>query len=373
MSYQEIMGVIDANAAKFEALLPEHFQGDVRFFIARAKHFITSKVNDKGDVSKCSPGTVFKSLMDAAQLGLPVDGTRGLAYLVPFKQTCQLIIGYKGMIDLAAKLSGVTIDCEVVREGDDFEFRKGTESFLRHKWGWQRGAIKGFWALAKLPNGSERFEVMSLEDVEGIRARSKAAQAGFSPWQSDFIAMGKKSVVRRLFNYVPLSPLMTSVLEHDNDTDGFIETTAQVGPAIEPRGSKADALAKQLGHTPQPNIEEDLNRARDEREAAEDFAHAESAGEGTESEHTEESSPAPSVTAGDLLAIALDEAGFNRRADAAKVLGCETGDVIMMINDELKPTADQIDRLEQANVDVRRLRGLLGFTPAAAGSKRKLD
>jgi recombination protein RecT len=325
-------------------------------------------------VFKCTRESIAKCLLDCAALGLLPDGTLGTAYLVPYKTTCTLIIGYRGLIELARRSGQLTsIEAHVVLEGDEFRCEFGLEPVLKHVPRIDGGAdrkVVAAYAIAHFKDGGHHAEVMSKTDVDAIRNRSRAG--GNGPWVTDYAEMAKKTVVRRLMKYLPLTPEMAEAF--DAADREFIRDVDVEEPAAPP-ASKADALAKQLGHTPQPNIEDDLNRARDEREAAEDFAVGD-AGESTESEHTEEHSPAPSVTAGDLLAIALDEAGFNRRADAAKVLGCDSGDVIMMINDELKPTADQLDRLEQANVDVRKLRGLLGFTPAAASSgqgKRKLD
>lgn len=325
-------------------------------------------------VFKCTRESIAKCLLDCAALGLLPDGTLGTAYLVPYKTTCTLIIGYRGLIELARRSGQLaSIEAHAVREGDEFRCEFGLEPVLKHVPridGSSDRPVVAVYAIAHFKDGSHHAEVMSKADVDAIRARSKAS--GNGPWVTDYAEMAKKTVVRRLMKYLPLTPEMAEAF--DAADREFIRDVDVDEPAAPP-ASKADALAKQLGHTPQPNIEEEVNRARDEREAAEDFAVGEP-GESAESEHTEEHSPAPSVTAGDLLAIALDEAGFNRRADAAKVLGCDSGDVIMMINDELKPTADQLDRLEQANVDVRKLRGLLGFTPAAASSgqgKRKLD
>ena len=47
--------------------------------------------------------------------------------------------------------------------------------------------------------------VMSLEDVqEHKRKYSKAAGKGFSPWQTNFDEMAKKTVLKRLLKYAPL-------------------------------------------------------------------------------------------------------------------------------------------------------------------------
>jgi recombination protein RecT len=57
--------------------------------------------------------------------------------------------------------------------------------------------------VAKLKDGGVQFDVMSRAEVESIRARSKSADNG--PWVTDFAAMAVKTVVRRLFKFLPVS------------------------------------------------------------------------------------------------------------------------------------------------------------------------
>jgi hypothetical protein len=58
--------------------------------------------------------------------------------------------------------------------------------------------------VAKLQGGGHQFEVLSIADVEKARASSRARGAD-SPWATHWDEMAKKTAVRRLFKYLPVS------------------------------------------------------------------------------------------------------------------------------------------------------------------------
>ena len=107
----------------------------------------------------------------------------GHAYLVPFNtkrkdangqerwvNSVQVIIGYKGLIDLARR-SGqiVSIAAHEVCENDHFELVYGLDEKLNHTPAMgERGQVVGFYAVAKLKDGGHCFEFMSTHQVEQI-------------------------------------------------------------------------------------------------------------------------------------------------------------------------------------------------------------
>lgn len=145
-----------------------------------------------------------------AQLGLEL-GPLGQAYLLPFRNNknnsteCTMIIGYKGMIDLARR-SGqiISLTAHAVYENDEFKYAYGLNEILEHRPSLNdRGALVAVYAVAKLRDGGHQFEVLSVKDVELVRSKSKAKD--FGPWKSDFDEMAKKTAIRKLFKYLPVS------------------------------------------------------------------------------------------------------------------------------------------------------------------------
>jgi len=64
-----------------------------------------------------------------------------------------------------------------------------------------QGSVKCFYALATLKDGSVQIDAMSKNEVDAIRARSPAAKTG--PWSSDFVEMGRKTILKRLLKTLP--------------------------------------------------------------------------------------------------------------------------------------------------------------------------
>jgi recombination protein RecT len=152
--------------------------------------------------------SLLNAAMSAACLGLEVDGITGQAFFVPFAGKAQLIIGYKGMNTLAAR-SGYTVQGEVVREGDAFEYELGDRGFVRHKpkLG-NKGDIIATWATASSLSRPAIISVLGIDDVMAIMAKSPGAKMQDSPWRDKnigFPAMASKSAKRRLGRSMPLN------------------------------------------------------------------------------------------------------------------------------------------------------------------------
>ncbi len=121
-------------------------------------------------------------------------------------KSVQVIIGYKGLIDLARR-SGqiVSIAAHEVCENDHFELVYGLNEKLNHTPAMgERGEVIGFYAVAKLKDGGHCFEFMSRYQINEIMANTQSKGA-YGPWKDNFVEMGRKTVIRRLSKYLPLS------------------------------------------------------------------------------------------------------------------------------------------------------------------------
>src|SRR5690606_38632497 len=96
----------------------------------------------------------------------------------------QVIIGYKGLIDLARR-SGqiVSIAAHEVCEADQFDLVYGLDEKLEHRPAMgERGEAIGFYAVAKLKDGGHCFEFMSRLQVEKIM-RATQSKGSYDPWK----------------------------------------------------------------------------------------------------------------------------------------------------------------------------------------------
>ena len=182
------------------ALLPSHTKPDVML------RSVMAAVSKTPALLACEPATIVMSVAQACALGLPPNTPLGLSYLVPYKDTCQLIPGYRGLIRLAIQSGEVqSIEARVVYSNDACEIHMGTDPRIDHSTGLDadRGEMVGVYSVAKLKTGGTTFEWMSIGEIEAIRKRSKAADDG--PWRTDYPEMARKTVVRRHGKYLPLS------------------------------------------------------------------------------------------------------------------------------------------------------------------------
>ena len=189
----------------------------------------------------------MRCLLDLSSLGIEPDGRR--AHLIPYGNECTLIIDYKGLVELIRRSGDVTgIRAETVCEHDEFDWVNGE---ITHKVDWRRprGQVQAVYAEAKMKDGDMQTAVMTAEEVESIRQRSRAGNNG--PWKTDWSEMAKKTVVRRLSKMLPLSPEAQDNISKDDTQFELPEPSVEVEseevkekPASRTEQLKAKAKAK---------------------------------------------------------------------------------------------------------------------------------
>lgn len=194
-------------------------------------------------ILRCTQGSIIESVLKAARFGLDCSGALRSAYLVPFGNKCQLIIGYGGFLDLARRAAKILdIDVQLIYDGDDITLEMGTSPKVKHipdRAGTRTpDKITGCYAVATFTDGTEKkVEYMSRSEVDRIRMRSKA-KGPDSPWTTDTGEMTRKTVIRRLIKYLPISvveagQLLAEAEQHDNETAGVTkQLEAQPGARL---------------------------------------------------------------------------------------------------------------------------------------------
>lgn len=212
-----LKSMFEKSKSSMAAVCPKHMTVDRLIKIAL---FSASK---NPTLLKCNKLSIWQCVAKSAQLGLEPDGALGEAYMVPYRNNktdqyeAQFIIGYRGLISLARRSGEIeSIEAHVVYERDRFKCVLGLAPILEHEpcWEGDPGKAVAVYAIAKLKGGGSQWEVMTKGQIEDVRKRSRAGQSG--PWVSDWGEMAKKTVVRRLAKYLPLSVQLASAIEHDN-------------------------------------------------------------------------------------------------------------------------------------------------------------
>lgn len=190
-------------------------------------------------LQQCDPMSFIAAMMQSAQLGLEPNTPLGQAYLIPYGKQVQFQIGYKGLLELAQRSGKIkTLYAHEVRENDTFDIDYGLNQTLTHKplLKGDRGEVIGYYAVYHLDTGGNSFIFMTKDEVlEHAKRFSKTYSSG--PWQTDFDAMAKKTVIKQLLKYAPLSIELQKATSMDETVKTEISDDMSL---VEDEGIEAD-------------------------------------------------------------------------------------------------------------------------------------
>lgn len=206
---QKFRELLWRNNKQISSVLPAHVDAK------RMMGTLMAEVRKDPNLLECDPRTVIGAMVEASRLGLEIGGTLGHAYMMAIKprdstkpRTAQLVIGYRGMIDLARRSGAVvSIEARLVHEGDSFRYQLGLHPDIEHIPTDRRpGPVTHAYAVARLVGGGVQFEVISratIDEMQEAAALKDRYRSG--PWFTNPGEMAKKSVVRKLFKFLPIS------------------------------------------------------------------------------------------------------------------------------------------------------------------------
>ncbi len=187
--------------------------------------------------------SLLGACMKAAQDGLLLDGREAAPVIFNTKegkkvQYMPMVGGILKKIRNSGELS--SISAQVVYDKDQFEYELGDNESITHKpfLGSDRGKQIAVYAVAKTKDGAIYREVMSVSDVEKVRAASRAGK--FGPWVDWWDEMAKKTVIRRMAKRLPSSADLDQVIANDNEASGFVQTERRAPIDITPAPDSAE-------------------------------------------------------------------------------------------------------------------------------------
>lgn len=218
-----VADLIEQQKPQIALALPHHLDTE------RFARIALTELRRNPRLAACNPVSLLGALMQSAQLGLE-PGPLGQAYLVPFGNEVTFIIGYRGLIDLFRR-SGemLSIVAREVRDADEFEFWVDeTGDRLRHvpNLRGDRGQAYAYYAIARFRDGGQLVHVMTRDDIDRHRKRSRSKDSG--PWQTDYDAMARKTVIRAMAPYLPLSAEVASAFDADERSHEWRPATGVV-------------------------------------------------------------------------------------------------------------------------------------------------
>ncbi len=187
-------------------------------------------VKKNPELLKCTPQSLYGSILYFAEIGLPFNTPEQFGYILPYKQKGVMeatpIIGYKGLIEIAyrnPKMKSLRI--QAVYDNDDFDYEYGTEEYIKHRpTHSNRGALKAVYAIAKMDGIDPMFVVVHKDELIKIQKLSKSGGSEYSPYNNGtdvFNVMQSKVALKLLFKTLPKTDneALITTLELDNKFD----------------------------------------------------------------------------------------------------------------------------------------------------------
>lgn len=232
--------------------LPHYFETRKEMAKFCSTAFIAIKREPK--LLKCEPSSIALALSKAASLKLEVAGPLQHCWPIPFKDKCQLIIGYRAWVLLILRNShGFVkwINAEVVRENDKLIHVLGAKPDLRHFPAGDESAMTHAYAVAGLANGQTVFKVLNKKEVMRAKACSRGADKADSPWKNHEAEMWKKTAILRMVKILPIdSEEFSEALSHEEELSDFGAEPEGSVTVIEPKGGGNEKLKQAISTPP---------------------------------------------------------------------------------------------------------------------------
>ena len=224
--------------------------------VERFMRVVMTAVSGNPDLMNADRRSLFESAMKAAQDGLLPDGRDGALVIFNAKvkednkdvwikkvQWMPMVGGILKKIRNSGEL--LSLSAYVVYENDEFQYTLGDEETIVHRpcLDSNRGDAKLVYAIAKTKDGGIYREIMTLKDVEKVRAVSKTGK--FGPWADWWDEMAKKTVIRRLAKRLPMSSDLDDLIRRDDELYDFSGRRSDVDAQqnrLQARGSLSQLL-----------------------------------------------------------------------------------------------------------------------------------
>ncbi len=207
----QLRAQLEALRPQFQMALPSHIKPE------KLQRVVMTVVQQQPELLQADRRSLLGAVMKCAADGLVPDGRE--AALVLFNGRVQYMPMLAGILKRARNSGEIaSINVQVVYEKDRFVWRPSEEKAIEHEvpsLSEDRGKPIGAYAIVRLKDGDTMHEVMSLKEIEKVRAVSRAKNAG--PWTQWWDQMARKTVLRRLSKYLPMDADAERLFRRDDD------------------------------------------------------------------------------------------------------------------------------------------------------------
>ena len=196
--------------SQLEMALPKHLTVD------RMMRLSLTAFSQNPKLQQCSSNSIFSSIIIASQLGLE-PGVNGQGYLVPYKDTCTFIPGWKGLVDLAQRGGRASVWTGAVYEGDEFDYMLGDSPYCRHKpcGEFDVEKLTHVYAIGRVKDSE--MPIIEVWPVKKVRSHFvKTVVKGLQPnhySHKHFEAYARKVALLQVLKYMPQSIELSNAMD----------------------------------------------------------------------------------------------------------------------------------------------------------------
>lgn len=198
---------------------------------AKKEKFTAILINIALDSSliTCSPESIVKSGLQAAELDLSLNKNMGLAYIVKYKADAEFQVGYKGW-QLLAKRAGIKLNVTPIFDCDQFEMiSDGFDTVVKYipeldkqedyNPEWVNAHLRGVLVSTK-ENGDVAHKFVSIGKIKQIAGVSPSVKKGsYSPYSIWNLEMYMGKATKYVLSKMPMQEQIARAVEIENESD----------------------------------------------------------------------------------------------------------------------------------------------------------
>lgn len=219
---------LDGRRDVFAHALPNDIDPDT--FLAVCKQAV-AQIDGLEECLQKNPKSAFTALLNCARDGLVPDGRQAhidVRRCKHYGKQAAYMPMVSGMIERLYRSGEIkSINCRVVREGDDFVPDVSPDVPLRHILCSGRGPITHAYCVVKTRAGGEYREIMFMDEIN----RHKAVASTKYVWDKWPEAMARKTVLRQACKLLDLSSSDRRMV--NDSVEAFADLNVKAADAIE--------------------------------------------------------------------------------------------------------------------------------------------
>lgn len=193
-------GIYELCNARKDKLLP-FLNNNTLLFEKLARSFAW-EINTNDKLRVCSQLSIVNAFYKCCEYGLDPASSLGQAWLIPYKSTIDLQIGYRGWLKLLFNNPHVAnVYSYVVYKDDFFEYELGMNPNIKHipsKEKQHKDNLIATYGVVKLKSGEAQIRVCFRDEINESMEASRGSYKPDSPWVTHFEAMALVVPIRKL-------------------------------------------------------------------------------------------------------------------------------------------------------------------------------